>query len=55
MKVGLIGLGAMSTGMALNLRKAGYDLVVHDLRGRPAAGEAFRIAEEVLRTRGLLD
>jgi 3-hydroxyisobutyrate dehydrogenase len=32
MKVGFIGLGAMGTGMALNLRKAGYDLVVHDLR-----------------------
>jgi 3-hydroxyisobutyrate dehydrogenase len=32
MKVGFIGLGSMGSGMALNLRKAGYDLVVHDLR-----------------------
>ncbi|WP_435225770.1 NAD(P)-dependent oxidoreductase [Streptomyces sp. Tue6028] len=31
MKVGFIGLGAMGTGMALNLHKAGYDLTVHDL------------------------
>jgi len=32
MKVGFIGLGTMGGGMALNLRKAGYDLVVHDIR-----------------------
>ncbi len=32
MKIGFIGLGAMGAGIALNLRKAGYDLVVHDLR-----------------------
>jgi 3-hydroxyisobutyrate dehydrogenase len=32
MKVGFIGLGVMGQGMALNLRRAGYDLVVHDLR-----------------------
>jgi len=31
MKIGFIGLGLMGTGMALNLRKAGHDLVVHDL------------------------
>lgn len=31
MKAGFIGLGAMGEGMALNLRRAGYDLVVHDL------------------------
>ena len=31
MRVGFIGLGTMGTGMALNLRKAGHDLVVHDL------------------------
>jgi 3-hydroxyisobutyrate dehydrogenase len=35
MRVGFIGLGTMGTGMALNLRTAGHDLVVHDLdRGR---------------------
>lgn len=32
MKIGFIGLGTMGGAMALNLRKAGYDLVVHDLR-----------------------
>ncbi len=32
MKVGFIGLGTMGIGMALNLRKAGHALVVHDLR-----------------------
>ena len=29
--VGFIGLGTMGGGMALNIRKAGYDMVVHDL------------------------
>jgi 3-hydroxyisobutyrate dehydrogenase len=37
MKVGFIGLGTMGGGMALNLRKAGFDLVVHDLRPEAAA------------------
>lgn len=32
MKIGFIGLGAMGSGIALNLRKAGYDLLVYDLR-----------------------
>ncbi len=32
MKVGYIGLGSMGAGMALNLRKAGHDVVVHDVR-----------------------
>lgn len=31
MKVGYIGLGAMGRGMAANLQKAGFDLVVHDI------------------------
>ncbi len=29
--VGFIGLGTMGGGMALNIRKAGYDMVVHDI------------------------
>jgi 3-hydroxyisobutyrate dehydrogenase len=37
MKVGFIGLGTMGGGMALNLRRAGYDMVVHDLRHEAAA------------------
>jgi 3-hydroxyisobutyrate dehydrogenase len=36
MKVGYIGLGAMGAGMALNLRKAGHDVAVHDLRRESA-------------------
>ena len=31
MRVGFIGLGTMGRGMALNLCRAGHDLVVHDL------------------------
>ncbi|MYW96212.1 NAD(P)-dependent oxidoreductase [Amycolatopsis rubida] len=37
MKVGFIGLGAMGLGMAANLRRAGHDLVVHDLNRTSAA------------------
>ncbi len=36
MKIGFIGLGRMGTGMALNLRKAGYDVLVHDARKESA-------------------
>jgi 3-hydroxyisobutyrate dehydrogenase len=32
MRIGFIGLGTMGNWMALNLQKAGYDLVVHDIR-----------------------
>ena len=32
MKIGFIGVGTMGTGMALNLRKAGHDVFVHDVR-----------------------
>src|SRR4051794_25235517 len=32
MKVGFIGLGTMGARMAANLQKAGYELVVHDIR-----------------------
>lgn len=32
MKVGVIGLGNMGKGIALNLRKAGHDMMVHDAR-----------------------
>ena len=32
MKVGFIGLGLMGASMALNVRKAGHELVVHDLK-----------------------
>jgi 3-hydroxyisobutyrate dehydrogenase len=36
MKIGFIGLGRMGTGMALNLRKAGYDIAVHDMHKESA-------------------
>ena len=36
MQVGFIGLGTMGAGMAANLQKAGYQLVVHDLRQNSA-------------------
>jgi 3-hydroxyisobutyrate dehydrogenase len=39
MKVGFIGLGTMGNGMAANLQKAGYELVVHDIRR--AAAEPY--------------
>ncbi len=37
MKIGFIGLGMMGRGMAANLQKAGYDLVVHDLTRQAAS------------------
>jgi 3-hydroxyisobutyrate dehydrogenase len=37
MKIGFIGLGMMGRGMAANLQKAGYALVVHDLTRQAAS------------------
>ncbi len=45
MKVGFIGLGTMGNGMASNLQKAGYELVVHDVRR--AAAEKYLAAGAV--------
>jgi 3-hydroxyisobutyrate dehydrogenase len=42
MRIGFIGLGLMGQGMALNLCRAGYDLVVHDLNR--ASGAALEEA-----------
>ncbi|MBI3935690.1 MAG: NAD(P)-dependent oxidoreductase [Betaproteobacteria bacterium] len=36
MRVGFIGLGTMGSSMALNVRAAGHDLLVHDLRREAA-------------------
>ena len=49
MKVGFIGLGTMGAGMASNLQRAGYELVVNDVREEAAtphlaAGAAGRHA-----------
>ena len=50
MKVGFIGLGTMGASMASNLQKAGYKLVVHDVRRQNAgvhlaAGAQWRSEE----------
>ena len=37
MQIGFIGLGTMGASMAANLQKAGYRLVVHDIRREAAA------------------
>ena len=37
MKVGFIGLGLMGSSMALNVRAAGYDMIVNDLRKEAGA------------------
>jgi len=37
MKVGFIGLGTMGGGMSLNIRRGGFDMVVHDVRQEAAA------------------
>lgn len=39
-RVGVVGLGAMGVGMARSLRKAGYEVGVHDLRPEVAEGFA---------------
>lgn len=40
MKVGFIGLGTMGGAVAHNLLRAGFDLIVHDIR--PQAAEKLR-------------
>ena len=56
MKVGFIGLGTMGASMALNVRKAGHELAVYDLK-RDAAkphleGRTLSPPEEVVDTLG---
>ena len=34
-KIGIVGLGDMGSGMAKNLLKAGYSLIVYDIREEP--------------------
>src|SRR5262245_13429335 len=36
MRVGFIGLGLMGSGISANIKKAGHDMVVHDLRRQAA-------------------
>jgi 3-hydroxyisobutyrate dehydrogenase len=50
MKVGFIGLGMMGGGMSLNLRKAGHDVIVYDVRpecGKPLTAAGATWAETV--------
>ena len=37
MRVGFVGLGTMGSSMALNVRAAGYDIVVNDIRREAGA------------------
>ena len=56
--VGLIGLGNMGSGMAGNLIKAGYPLVVHDLRPevvRDLAARGARAAASLAEVARLAD
>ncbi|MEU1799582.1 L-threonate dehydrogenase [Streptomyces sp. NPDC019937] len=52
-RVGVVGLGAMGLGMARSLRRAGYEVAVHDLRPEVAAdfardgGTAFASAGDL--------
>ena len=56
MNVGFIGLGTIGGAIALNLQKAGYPMVVHDISpeamqplvdgGAKAAGSAAKVAEQ---------
>lgn len=50
MKIGFIGLGTMGAGMALNLRKAGHELAVYDVRkesAKPHIGAGAKWADSV--------
>ena len=52
MKIGFIGLGMMGRGMAANLQKAGYELVVHDLTRQAASQHLANGASWAERPRG---
>ncbi len=57
-RIGFIGLGQMGKWMALNLRKAGFDLIVYDLsteamqsltdQGAQASGSPAEVADQVV-------
>ena len=54
--VGFIGLGRMGTGMAVNIQKAGYPMVVHDVREaatRPLLEGGARLAGSPAEVAGL--
>ncbi len=45
MRIGFIGLGIMGASMAANLQKAGYSLLVNDIRRDAAASHLASGAE----------
>jgi len=51
--IGFVGTGAMGAPMAQNLRKAGYPLVVYDLKDKAMEGLAKAGAEKVFSAREL--
>ena len=56
--VGFIGLGSMGAGMAGNIAKVGYPLVVHDVRAaavRPFAAQGARVAGSPAEVAGQAD
>ena len=55
MKIGFIGLGTMGAHFATNLQKAGYDLIVHDLRPQIAKTHLDAGAEWVGSPRALAE
>ena len=59
-RIGFIGLGRMGKGMASNLRKKQFPLIVHDIRQEPVAeleslgAERARDAAEIARSAGVV-
>lgn len=56
--VGFVGLGNMGSGMAANVARAGYPLVVHDVRGatvRAFAERGARVADSAAAVARLVD
>jgi len=55
MKVGFIGLGMMGRNAALNIRRAGFAMVVHDIRDEATAALAEKGAQVGLHPADVLD
>jgi 3-hydroxyisobutyrate dehydrogenase-like beta-hydroxyacid dehydrogenase len=55
MKVGFIGLGTMGKNAALNIRRAGFDMVVYDIRSEAVAPLVEKGAEVGLHPADILD
>lgn len=55
MKVGMIGLGAMGRNVAVNIRRAGFELAVHDIRPEACARLAEQGAEVAADPASLLE